>query len=109
MFEQCKTTLDISCELSTVEMIHLKYQALFCLECTINCSENCRRYVNSAYWCRLLMFVNILDSDQARQNVRPDLDPNCLTLIFSRTNFLNKFSFFLIITRQKNYPVGKEF
>ena len=31
--------------------------------------------------CRLLMsFVNRLDPDQARQNVGPDLDPNCLTI-----------------------------
>ena len=31
--------------------------------------------------CYLLMtFVNNLDPDQARHFVRPDLDPNCLTL-----------------------------
>ena len=31
--------------------------------------------------CRLLItFANSLDPDQARQNVGPDLDPNCLTL-----------------------------
>ena len=28
----------------------------------------------------LISFVNSLDPDQARQNVGPDLDPNCLTL-----------------------------
>ena len=28
----------------------------------------------------LLTFANSLDPDQARQNVGPDLDPNCLTL-----------------------------
>ena len=34
-----------------------------------------------AYWCRLLIiFANNLYPDQARQNVGPDLDPNCLTL-----------------------------
>ena len=34
-----------------------------------------------AYKCRLLItFANSLDPDQARQNVRPDLDPNCLAL-----------------------------
>ena len=27
-----------------------------------------------------IFFANNLDSDQARQNVGPDLDPNCLTL-----------------------------
>ena len=31
-------------------------------------------------FCGLLItFANSLDPDQARQNVRPDLDPNCLT------------------------------
>ena len=29
--------------------------------------------------CLLLTFANSLDQDQARQNVGPDLDPNCLT------------------------------
>ena len=28
----------------------------------------------------LITFANSLDPDQARQNVGPDLDPNCLTL-----------------------------
>ena len=28
----------------------------------------------------LITFANSLDSDQVRQNVGPDLDPNCLTL-----------------------------
>ena len=32
------------------------------------------------YLCRLLItFANSLEPDQARQNVGPDLDPNCLT------------------------------
>ena len=29
--------------------------------------------------CLLITFANSLDPDQARQNVWPDLDPNCLT------------------------------
>ena len=28
----------------------------------------------------LIIFANKLDPDQARQNVGPDLDPNCLSL-----------------------------
>ena len=33
------------------------------------------------YWCCLLItFANSLESDQARQNVGPDQDSNCLTL-----------------------------
>ena len=33
-----------------------------------------------AYWsCLLITFVNSLDPDQARPNVGPDLDQNCLT------------------------------
>ena len=47
-----------------------------------------QRHMQTAYrvhtsgnFCRLLItFANSLDLDQARQNVRPDLDPNCLTL-----------------------------
>ena len=35
----------------------------------------------SGEFCHLLtIFANSLDPDQARQNVGPDLDPNCLTL-----------------------------
>ena len=35
----------------------------------------------SCNFCHLLVFfANSLDPDQARQNVVPDLDPNCLTL-----------------------------
>ena len=30
--------------------------------------------------CLLITFANNLDPDQDRQNVGPDLDPNCLTL-----------------------------
>ena len=34
----------------------------------------------SVNFCHLLItYANILDPDQARQNVGPDLDPNCLT------------------------------
>ena len=41
-------------------------------------------------------FANSLDPDQARQNVGPDLDPNCLTLdgipefFFKKVDFLKK-------------------
>ena len=31
------------------------------------------------FCCLLITFANGLDPDQARQNVGPDLDPNCLT------------------------------
>ena len=31
------------------------------------------------FCCLLIMFTNSLDPDQARQNVGPDLDPNCLS------------------------------
>ena len=31
---------------------------------------------------KLITFANSLDPDQARQNVGPDLDPNCLTLLW---------------------------
>ena len=33
------------------------------------------------HFCRLLLiFATSIDPDQARRNIRPDLDPNCLTL-----------------------------
>ena len=36
----------------------------------------------SPSWCHLLItFANSLRSDQDRQNVRPVLDPNCMTLM----------------------------
>ena len=31
------------------------------------------------FGCLLITIANSLDPDQARQNVRPDLDPSCLT------------------------------
>ena len=31
------------------------------------------------FCCLMITFANSLDPDQASQNVRPDLDPNCLT------------------------------
>ena len=41
------------------------------------------------FFCGVLKtFANSLDPDQARQNVRSDLDPNCLTeRIFEKVNF----------------------
>ena len=32
------------------------------------------------FCCLLITFANSLDPNQARQNIGPDLDPNCLTL-----------------------------
>ena len=43
----------------------------------------------------LITFANSLDLDQARQNVRPDLDPNCLTLMVFLKYFLKKLIFSL--------------
>ena len=45
-------------------------------------------YLSLATLCMLMTFSNNLDSDQARQIVGPDLDPNCLTLMaFTVENF----------------------
>ena len=41
----------------------------------------------------LIIFANSLDSDQARQNVGPDLDPNCLTLMVFLKEFFEKDDF----------------
>ena len=44
--------------------------------------------------CHLLTtFANSLDQGQARQNVGPDLDPNCLTLIVFLKEFFKKVDF----------------
>ena len=48
---------------------------------------------NLGNFCRLLMnFANSLDPDQDPQNVGPDLDPNCFTLIVFLKEFLKKVS-----------------
>ena len=53
-----------------------------------------QNFVNSAYYrCLLINFANSLDPDQARQNVRPDLDPNCLTLKVVLKEFFEKDDF----------------
>ena len=61
----------------------------------------------SGAFCRLLItFVNSLDPDQAWQNVRSDLDPNCLTLWWYSKLFIKK-----IHRWQKsmhNYPACKK-
>ena len=36
-------------------------------------------YLTLCPLCLLITFANSLDPDQARQNVGPNLDPNCLT------------------------------
>ena len=42
---------------------------------------------NRHYKCRLLIaFANKLDPDQVRRKVGPDLDPNCLTLLWNSWN-----------------------
>ena len=58
---------------------------------------------------QLLTFANSLDPDQARQNIGPDLDRNCLTLRwYSWKNFFRKSWFWTKISRRqknmKNYP-----
>ena len=46
-------------------------------------ARSCSLFISlpaSGDFCHLLItFANSLDPDQARQNVGPDLDPNCLT------------------------------
>ena len=37
-----------------------------------------------------MTFANRLDPDQAQQNIGPDLDPSCLTLLYSWTNVLKE-------------------
>ena len=57
--------------------------------------------------CRLLItFANSLDPDLALQNVQPDLDPICLTLIVFLKEFFEKVDFEKISRQQKR---GKKF
>ena len=60
--------------------------------------------------CLLRTFSNNLDPDQGQQDIKPDLDPNCLTLrVFLKDVFKN--AFVEKINRQlktlKNFPVAK--
>ena len=46
----------------------------------LNAERHFKLFRVSSEYCRLpLIFANSLDPDQARQNVGPGLDPNCLT------------------------------
>ena len=70
---------------------------------------------NQVFVCQchvLVAFANSLDSDQAWQNVRPDLDPNCLTIWwYSCTNFVWKSWFWqkkADTKRMQNIPAFTE-
>ena len=56
--------------------------------------------------CLLTTFANSLDPGQARQNVRLDLDPNCLTLISLKEFFEN--ADFEKYQMTQNYPARKD-
>ena len=43
--------------------------------------------------CLHITFANSLDPDHAQQNVGPDLDPNCLTLMSFLKEFFKKDDF----------------
>ena len=70
-------------------MNHLvKYQALYFFKMlsSENYRPDCILWIDSSLasgdFCLLLIiFANNLDPDHDSQNVGPDLDPNCLTLI----------------------------
>ena len=70
-------------------------------------------FLDSDEFCGLLItFANSLDPDQARQNIGPDLDPNCLT---PRWYLWKDFWENLILNKSaddkkivKNYPACKE-
>ena len=99
--------LDTSSQISEVSLCKANMNAIF----------SDFRYVHSSLAkgdvCRLLIvFANSLGPDQARQNVGPDLGPNCLTLWwYSWMNFSKK----LILKKNqqttknmKKYPAFKE-
>ena len=52
-----------------------------------DCSHPCNSLPTRGDFCHLLItFANSLDPDQARQNVGPDLDPNCYNLMVLKKN-----------------------
>ena len=70
----------------------------------LNAARHFKLFCASSKYCLLLLiFANSFDHDQARQNVGPDLDPNCLTpdsvperifwkkLIFEKSQQATKF------------------
>ena len=61
--------------------------------------------------CLLITFANSLKPDQAQQYVRPDLDPNCMTLMVFLKELFYKVDFEKKSAddnkSMKNYPVGK--
>ena len=61
--------------------------------------------------CCMITFANSLDPDQARRNVGPDLDPNCVTLMVYLKEFFEKVDFEKcqqLTKSMPNYPEGKE-
>ena len=50
-------------------------------------------------------FANILDPDQDGQNVHPDLDQNCDTLILFLKEFFEKVNFEKISRRQQKHGI----
>ena len=66
----------------------------------------------SVNFCHLLIiFANSLDQDQDRQDVGPDLEPNCVTLIVLLKEFFRKSCFWKKSDDKKimeNYPSCKE-
>ena len=63
----------------------LKVTKVICLvkmeENLLSVSSPLNSFPTIGDFCHLLITsANSLDPDQTRQNVRPDLDPNCLTL-----------------------------
>ena len=62
--------------------IAISWTKLFAAENILKLLSFCSSFLASSDFCGLLKtFANSLDPDQDRQNVGPDLDPNCLTLL----------------------------
>ena len=47
----------------------------------------------TCHCCLLVTFTNSLDPDQYRQNIAPDLDPNCLTLVVFLKELVENINF----------------
>ena len=71
-------------------MVSLRYEELMCK----NQQHNNSFLACSDFCCLLITFANSLDTDQDRQNVGPDLDPNYFyILIVFLKEFFEKVNF----------------
>ena len=83
--EQATNKMQYNCLLIIILMVTTRKDQKLCRivpEIVLDCQTSmAQRFELFACWCRLMItFANRLDTYKAKQNVGPDLGPNCLTL-----------------------------